>query len=240
MIDKYSAIPVYFQIKEDIKNKILQGHWGPGQCIDSEREISEHYGVSRMTVRQAIGELVKEGILLREKGRGTFVCETRITQHNIMSFTEMTEKSGLTAETVLLDVCALEGDEELAELFGTKELLRIQRLRKADDTVIGFEQVYIPEKTLGDTKKEELQGSLFKLLEERGRLIATSHAFIKAVETPASLLEIFSAEEVSALLMTNSSYYDEGGELIFVEESYYNGEKFTLEVNIAKKQGMIL
>ena len=77
MIDKNSPIPVYYQLKEMIKEKIADGTWQVGQCIASERELTEAYGVSRMTVRQALGELVQEGLLVREKGKGTFVCKAR-------------------------------------------------------------------------------------------------------------------------------------------------------------------
>ena len=85
MIDKSSPIPVYYQLKEDILKKIREGVWKVGQCIDSERELSENYGVSRMTIRQALGELVQEGILVREKGKGTFVCEPKVKQKDMMS-----------------------------------------------------------------------------------------------------------------------------------------------------------
>ncbi|MDU3348564.1 MAG: GntR family transcriptional regulator, partial [Clostridium sp.] len=73
MIDKSSPIPVYYQLKNDLISKISEGVWKPGECIASERELCEIYGVSRMTIRQAIGELVQEGVLLRIKGKGTFV-----------------------------------------------------------------------------------------------------------------------------------------------------------------------
>ena len=94
MIDKNSPIPAYYQIKQIILEKINNSEWKVGQCIASERELSEAYGVSRMTVRQALGELVQEGILLREKGKGTFVCEPKVTQKDMMSFSEIISKSG--------------------------------------------------------------------------------------------------------------------------------------------------
>ncbi|MCS4585722.1 GntR family transcriptional regulator [Clostridium perfringens] len=92
MIDKNSPIPVYYQLKEMIKEKIADGTWQVGQCIASERELTEAYGVSRMTVRQALGELVQEGLLVREKGKGTFVCEPKVKQEDMMSFSEIIKK----------------------------------------------------------------------------------------------------------------------------------------------------
>ena len=86
MIDKNSPIPVYYQLKNDLTSKIAKGVWKPGECIASERELCEVYGVSRMTIRQAVGELVQEGVLLRIKGKGTFVCEQKLKQQDMMSF----------------------------------------------------------------------------------------------------------------------------------------------------------
>lgn len=80
MIDKNSPIPVYYQLKNDFIKKIASGVWKAGECISSERELCEIYDVSRMTIRQAIGELVQEGILTRKKGKGTFVCEQKVNQ----------------------------------------------------------------------------------------------------------------------------------------------------------------
>ena len=97
MIDKNSPIPVYYQLKEMIKEKIADGTWQVGQCIASERELTEAYGVSRMTVRQALGELVQEGLLVREKGKGTFVCEPKVKQEDMMSFSEIIKKENVDA-----------------------------------------------------------------------------------------------------------------------------------------------
>ena len=98
-IDKKSPIPAYYQLMSEIKNKISSGIWPVGHCIDSERTLAEENNVSRMTVRQAIGELVQEGLLTREKGKGTFVCEPKLKQKNIMSFSEIMKNSGAEFKT---------------------------------------------------------------------------------------------------------------------------------------------
>lgn len=69
MIDKNSPILVYYQFKNDFIKKISNGIWKAGECIWSERELCEIYGVSRMTIRQAIWELLQEGVLTRKKVR---------------------------------------------------------------------------------------------------------------------------------------------------------------------------
>jgi GntR family transcriptional regulator len=74
-------IPYYYQIKEDILQRIQRGTWPPGSKLPSEMELAEQYGVSRPTVRQALAELTQEGYLIREKGRGTFVSRPVIVDN---------------------------------------------------------------------------------------------------------------------------------------------------------------
>src|SRR5690349_24938010 len=83
-------LPRYYQLKEIIRERIMAGEWEPGALIPSERELCEQYGISRMTARQSITELVNEGYLYREQGKGTFVAQPKITQSltTLTSFTE--------------------------------------------------------------------------------------------------------------------------------------------------------
>ena len=79
IIHRNSPIPIYHQLKEILLKKIRTGEWEPGALIPSERELCETYGISRMTARQAITDLVNEGVCFREQGRGTFVSPRKIT-----------------------------------------------------------------------------------------------------------------------------------------------------------------
>lgn len=74
MIDKQSPIPIYYQLEQYMKEKIEKGEWQPGEMIPSERELAEMYDISRMTVRQAVNNLVNDGYLIRRRGKGTFVA----------------------------------------------------------------------------------------------------------------------------------------------------------------------
>lgn len=75
MIDKSSPLPIYYQIEEQLKKQIENGELKPNDSLPSEREFAERFEISRMTVRQAINNLVNDGYLYRQKGRGTFVSE---------------------------------------------------------------------------------------------------------------------------------------------------------------------
>jgi GntR family transcriptional regulator len=168
-IDKKSPIPVYYQLKKLIAAKIAAGEFRPNQPIPSERELGETLQISRMTVRQALNQLVNEGVLYRKKGKGTFVAKLKIEQHYIMSFSEMVKNKGLIPATkVLFFEKALPTPDlvELLDLNKTDLLYQIRRLRLANETPIGIETVFIPEKFCPDLELLDLTASLYQIIRE--------------------------------------------------------------------------
>ena len=239
MIDKNSPIPVYYQLKEDILRKIRGGVWKVGQCIDSERELSESYGVSRMTIRQALGELVQEGILVREKGKGTFVCEPKVKQKDMMSFSEIIKKSGRTLETKVIEFTKIATPEDLVDTFPFDEVYKINRNRIVDGECIANELVFIPSDYCGFINEEKLKGSFYKILEEFGYSVEYSESSIKAIIMDEENKKIFGVDEQVPLLQINSRTINKDGKVLFVEEATYKSDKYILEVNILRREGKL-
>lgn len=239
MIDKNSPIPAYYQIKQIILEKINKSEWVVGQCIASERELSEVYGVSRMTVRQALGELVQEGILFREKGKGTFVCEPKVTQTDMMSFSEIISRSGKTLRNEIIEFDIIDNPEDLEGIFSQEKLYKINRNRVVDGIVIANEEVYIPYEYCGEITKKEVEGSLFTLLETLNYNVDYSESSIKAVLINENLKKLFGINSEIPLLQTNNRVYSSEGILLFIEKAIYRSDKYVLEVNISKREGKI-
>src|SRR5436305_14643133 len=95
-LERSNPLPLYYQLKEVLKQQIQAGHLAPHTAIPSEPELVAQYHVSRATVRQALTELVHEGLLYRQHGRGTFVCEPRVQQDLsvLTSFSEELRRLG--------------------------------------------------------------------------------------------------------------------------------------------------
>lgn len=239
MVDKNSPIPVYYQLKEDIKIKIDNKTWKVGQCIHSERELSENYGVSRMTVRQALGELVNEGILVREKGKGTFVCEPKVKQRDMMSFSEVVEKTGRTLETVVLEFEEIDSPEEIKSILKKEKVYKINRIRKIDGEIVANEIAYMPEELGESLHKNSLKGSLFKVLENKGVIIDYAESSIYSILMDKELKDIFCVNKEVPLLKTISKVFDSSAQVLFVEEAIYRSDKYILEVNISRREGKI-
>ena len=106
VLNKNTPIPLYYQLKQWIIEQIERGDLKPGDVIPSERELSEEFEISRMTVRQALTELVNEGKLVRERGKGTFVAEPKISQDlfRLTSFSEDMKSCGMTPGASVIDV----------------------------------------------------------------------------------------------------------------------------------------
>ena len=239
MIDKSSPIPVYYQLKNDLISKIAQGIWKPGECIASERELCEIYGVSRMTIRQALGELVQEDVLFRIKGKGTFVCEPTVKQEDMMSFTEMMKQTGRNLRTEVIDFKKINTPEHLTEIITLDEIYRINRKRIVDNECIAIEKVYIPVDYCGYIDEKMLEGSLFKILEEFGYVVDHSQSAIASVIMNEELKELFNVNQDVPLLKITSKTYTQKGKMLFLEESIYRSDKFVLQVNISRREGKI-
>src|SRR3981081_3043429 len=101
MIHGDRSLPIYLQLENLVRDKIDSGDWAPGIMLPSERQLCDTYGIARMTVRQAISNLVAEGLLTRTQGRGTFVARPRLRQplSKLTSFTEDMRDRGLLGST---------------------------------------------------------------------------------------------------------------------------------------------
>ena len=146
MVDsvKSGPLPRYYQLKELIRDRIRNGEWAPGALIPSERVLSEQYGISRMTARQSVTELVNEGLLYREQGRGTYVGRPKIAQQllRLTGFTEDMQARERRASAKVLSAEMWPADESTAERLRVRvgqPVYRLRRLRMADSEPLAVE-----------------------------------------------------------------------------------------------------
>jgi GntR family transcriptional regulator len=147
--DSTAVLPLYKQIAEDIRGEVSRRVYAPGDRIPAEAELSETYGVSRITVRKAIQDLVKDGILTKIQGKGTFVNQQKLLRKitqvaQIQSFTDACRANGMEPSARVLSRDITDADAEARAFFGIAEkddprLLTITRLRSADGIPIMIE-----------------------------------------------------------------------------------------------------
>jgi GntR family transcriptional regulator len=236
-IDKNSPIPAYYQLKTMLLERIQSGFYKPGHPIPSERELSDKLHITRMTVRQAVNQLVQEGVLYREKGNGTFVSRSKFQQKNIMSFSDMVQYMGQTPSTRILHFEETLMNEKMMSLFGQKTSIPVyvvKRLRLADGEPIGIEEVYLPKEHCPGLDAHDLTGSLRRLLRD------AYHQVITQADNIAEARRATSAEKNLLMMPTHMPvlqiacrYFTKAGNILYCEESAYRSDRYQYHVTLS-------
>jgi GntR family transcriptional regulator len=217
MINKNSPVPIYHQLEEYIKQQIENGSLEEESVIPSEREFAERFQISRMTVRQAINNLVSEGYLNRQKGRGTFVTKKKVEQElqGMTSFTEDMLSRGMNPSSTLLSFKIIPADKKTAlalKIEDADTVYIIKRIRLADGAPMALETAYIPVKIVPGLTEENSNLSLYQYIEENLALsISEATQEIEASTAnhlDAETLEITIGDPI--LLIERISYLQEG------------------------------
>lgn len=174
-VDPLSAVPKYYQLAEILRQQIDNDQWRPHDPLPPERELETLYNVSRTTVREALNYLSNQGYIYREHGRGTFVArsKTQPSLHVWQSFSaEMQARGFVPGQRILsLDYInpPIRVKQQLDLSPEINQVLRLERLRYADDEAIGLHTAYLPLSPEQSITQEELQitGSLYTLLEAK-------------------------------------------------------------------------
>ncbi|MBY6052247.1 GntR family transcriptional regulator [Cytobacillus firmus] len=227
MIDKQSPIPIYHQLEEYIKQLIENGKLKPDEAIPSEREYSEQYQISRMTVRQALNNLVNDGYLYRQKGRGTFVNKQKVEQklQGLTSFTEDMKERGMVPSSRLISFEIIPAEPQLAKKLDIKEntpVYEIKRVRMADSLPMALETTYLPANLVKGLTEEIINKSLYQYIEEKLSLTireATQQIEASiAKETEVNHLQVDPGSPV--LLIARTSFLEDGTPFELVKSAY--------------------
>lgn len=225
-------VPVYIQIHNEIRKEIESGKWAVGERIPSERQLSQDFDVSRMTLRQAIQTLVDEGILQRQVGSGTYVASSKVQEKmsGTTSFTEITEGQGKkpSSKTVSYHVA----DPSISELEKLKlkdgdQVLRMERIRYADQQPICFEVATIPIEIVSSLNKKDITSSLYKALEDKAGLkLGDATQTVSAILASEKIANYLNVKRGSAVLRVRQiTTLDDNRPFEYVR-SQYAGDRF--------------
>ncbi|WP_300279144.1 GntR family transcriptional regulator [Peptacetobacter sp.] len=172
MINRQDKRPIYDQLVEILRKKI-ENEMQPNDRMLSERKICDEYGVSRTTVRLAMADLEHMGYIYKRHGRGTFVSSINRQSQNLMdsySFTEHMKSIGKVPSTKVLSFDILECTNYFAEKLGIKtgdKMIKIVRLRLADDIPMMLERTYLPFIEFpGLSKERVIEKPLYEIFQE--------------------------------------------------------------------------
>ncbi|GAA0439050.1 UTRA domain-containing protein [Agaribacter marinus] len=227
MINKNSPIPIYHQLEEYIKQQIENNDLKPGDVLPSEREFAETYNISRMTVRQAITNLVNDQLLYRIKGKGTFVMGPKFEQklHGLTSFTEEMRARGMQTSSKLLHFEIVPANNELASQLNIPEyapVYEIKRIRLAEDIPMALERTYIPANLVMGITEDIVQHSLYQYIENNLQLKITDgfQVIEAAIATEEEVTHLQIEKNAPILLMQRTTNLENKHTLEVVKSSY--------------------
>lgn len=244
-INRASPVPYYYQLKEIIKDQIQKGHWPPGSQIPSEPQLCEMFGVSRTVVRQALGELVAEGYLCKQKGRGTFVAKPKIAGSLVQRLTGFHEdlvRRGLVPVTKVLSQSVIPAPQTVAgylDIAVGTPVVRIERLRFVEDEPLLLVVTYIPHSLCPGLAHEDLTNqSLYQVMEEKyGIQLARGRRMLEAIAATESDAQLLGIKPGAPLLYLRSITYMANGRAVEYYEAKHRGDRSMLEVELIRTTG---
>ena len=243
IVDLSNPIPKYLQISAWLKELIQTGRYKEGERLPSEIELSRLCEVNRNTLRQAISELTAEGLLRKEKGKGTFISLSKpvALKHKlerISSFRDDLNEIGIEENTILLKKGIEDAPDHVAKalILGAKsKVIAVCRLRMGDDIPLIYEESYLPGEMFNGILGMDLTGSMYKILSERFNIIlARSDQTIRAANLNVQIAKLFDLPKNSAGLYMESATYNENNIPVEVLCSYYRGDKYVFEVELGR------
>lgn len=229
-----SKVPKYLKIRSSIRHIIEKGLVKENDALPTESELCEVFEVSRMTVRQAIDELVREGFLDRQSGSGTFVKTLRLKGRlrTIQSFSGELALMGKSTNAQLISVEIVDSDEEISrklQLSNEMKVLQIRRVRFVDEEPIAFQNSYLPYPYFKNLLNEDLNRfSLYDLLQEKYHL-TMSHGVenIQAIDMPRPIAPYLNClPDSSCFHVSRVSFVKELDTPFEYVETVLRGDKF--------------
>ncbi|MCA5891967.1 GntR family transcriptional regulator [Isoptericola sp. NEAU-Y5] len=223
---KYLAVRAY--LSELVANEL-----SVGDAVPSERSLTERFGVSRMTVRQAVDALVTEGILERAQGRGTFVAPPRADfEMRLTTFGEEARRRGLTPGADILETAVVPAPRTVAEALDrdvATPMHFVLRLRTADGTPMSLEETWVPVDLAPDLLSDGVPESIYGALRARGLDPTWGEETITAADATPQERETLQMQGSHAVMRTSRRTFGGDAPLMYSRASY-RGDRYSVFV----------
>jgi DNA-binding GntR family transcriptional regulator len=238
-IDRASPIPLYHQLAEQLSAAIDSGTLKPGDPFENELSLTERLGLSRPTVRRAIGELVTQGLLVRKRGIGTTVAKEMVHRRaELTSLYEDLAREGRQPHTDVQSLVTDAMDDRAATAFGVPAdtpLVAMVRVRYAGDTPLAVLRNWLPPQYADITSEQLQRDGLYALLRARGVRPTVARQTIGARNAGREDRRLLHLTKTEPLLTMTRSAYDADGEAVEFGDHCYRAEHYALEVTVHER-----
>lgn len=231
-IDSVSAQPLYLQIKTVLAQRILDGEYAPHERLPSESELMKVFGVSRITVRQALRDLHGDGLVFSVQGKGTFVSKPKAVQdvQRLQGFGESMVPQGFEASTRMISLQETRPSQEVAEALGLKQtdsVVEIKRIRYLNREPISVDHSFYPAEIGRKLAGRDLTQDIFPLLENEFDLLL-DHADLRIEATLADdeQARLLNCDVAAPVLLIRRLVFDQQGNKIAFEFLSHRGDAF--------------
>lgn len=230
--------PIYMKIEKYLKDLIDSGEIKQGELLPSENKLCEKFNVTRMTVRSAFNNLVKEGYISRKRGIGSIVLVNRISDNigTIESYTKEMVNKGYSIITKLISLTIVEADNIIKDKLNLdlgENVWEVKRVRYAEGCPVSYMITYMPVKMFPNLKKSDCN-SLYNYLDQCGYKISTAQRIVEALISTEELMELLELECESPILHIEQVGILEDGEAFEYSHTYHYGYKLTLNAAVDK------
>jgi GntR family transcriptional regulator len=245
-IEKSDPLPYYSQLTRILREQILAGVWKPGERLPSEGELGATYGLSRTAIRQALGQLVAEHLVVKEKGRGSFVSRPRLAEfvvQELRGFYEEMQEAGYLVRTEPLAQRLTRVPPEVAPYLGVamdSEVVQLDRLRLVDEEPMVLVTTYLPYPRFAALLELDLrEESLYALLSSRFALrSAGGFRHVEATLATAEAAATLRVRRGSPLLRLSAVNLDEGGAAFEWFSALYRGDRTCFQLSVGPRSDL--
>lgn len=237
-IDRYSPLPIYLQLEQQLEQLIVNGAWRPREPLPSDNALAQALQISVMTVRQSMAQLVNKGLIYREKGRGTFVLPRPLDHHlqRLEGFTEDMRNRGLASSSRILAFESVPASPPLAEhlaLAVETPVLHIERLRLVDHRPVALHDAYL---RFNDITRAELEslGSLYALLERKGVQLVEAYETLEAIVANKETADLLGIERGAPLLKATRITWDKSNTPIELVTALYRADFYRYAIRLRR------
>lgn len=239
-IDRGSPVPFYFQLAELLEHEIISGRWEPGLRLPSEHDFCRHFDVSRTTLRQALSRLEQEGLISRQKGRGTFVEGTRPRSWMLQSsggfFEDEVARKGrrVTSRVRRVKRGVLPGwaCDALSLPVGSVGWT-LERIRSVDGLVAMYVVNHLPDRFADAVEPLESEESLYQRLREQyGVEPAGGRRVVEAMAAQERLAKLLEVQPNAPLIFIESVTWDDSSQPFDCYQAWLRSDRMKVEVDV--------
>lgn len=247
VLDRSGPIPLYYQLKQWLSARILSGEYPSGAQLPEEFELCQRLGVSRGVVRQAMTELRYEGLIYRQRGRGTFVTTHKTAEGLISGLHGLADDAALRGQRIDSEVLLLReapASQPVARslrLAPGDPVIELERLRELDGEPHVLVMTYLPAALVPGLQRRDLSGraSLYQILREEYHLpIISSRRRVEAAAAGAREARLLAIKRGDPLLALRSVGYTTARRPLDYFLAFHRGDRSAFEVELSNPAGV--